>query len=206
MQHVCWWNTTILKCVSCPSLPLSKLPDPPSFPRPIQFGGAGSGEGQKAFERLGLLLKHLMLRRTKVERADDLGLPPRIVNVRRDYFNEEEEELYTSLFKDVKRKFSTYADEGTVRSALFSRRLLREKPLVLACLELNGPDFSPRFLPFPLAGTQQLLEHLHSHHPHASNGRSPRPGHQVEDRRTRATCRRRPSSRNPHLPSLPRRS
>lgn len=58
-----------------------------------------------------------MLRRTKVERADDLGLPPRIVNVRRDYFNEEEEELYTSLFKDVKRKFSTYADEGTVRLA-----------------------------------------------------------------------------------------
>jgi hypothetical protein len=33
-----------------------------------------------------------MLRRTKVERADDLGLPPRIVNVRRDFFTEEEEE------------------------------------------------------------------------------------------------------------------
>jgi hypothetical protein len=27
----------------------------------------------------GLLLRRIMLRRTKVERADDLGLPPRVV-------------------------------------------------------------------------------------------------------------------------------
>ncbi|GAA5869892.1 hypothetical protein JCM3774_000522 [Rhodotorula dairenensis] len=94
MQHVCYWNHEVLK--------------------PIQFGGATSGEGSRAFAKLSLLLSHLMLRRTKVERADDLGLPPRIVNVRRDYFTEEEEELYQSLFKDVKRKFNTYADEGTV--------------------------------------------------------------------------------------------
>ncbi|GAA5832025.1 hypothetical protein JCM3766R1_003691 [Sporobolomyces carnicolor] len=94
MQHVCYWNHEVLK--------------------PIQYGGATTGEGQRAFEKLGLLLQRLMLRRTKVERADDLGLPPRIVNVRRDYFTEEEEELYKSLFQDVKRKFNTYADEGTV--------------------------------------------------------------------------------------------
>lgn len=94
MQHVCYWNHEVLK--------------------PIQYGGATSGEGSRAFAKLSLLLSHLMLRRTKVERADDLGLPPRIVNVRRDFFTEEEEELYQSLFKDVKRKFNTYADEGTV--------------------------------------------------------------------------------------------
>ncbi|KWU47464.1 hypothetical protein RHOSPDRAFT_13888 [Rhodotorula sp. JG-1b] len=94
MQHVCYWNHEVLK--------------------PIQYGGATSGEGSRAFAKLSLLLSHLMLRRTKVERADDLGLPPRIVTVRRDFFTEEEEELYQSLFKDVKRKFNTYADEGTV--------------------------------------------------------------------------------------------
>ncbi|GAA5963246.1 hypothetical protein JCM3765_005774 [Sporobolomyces pararoseus] len=94
MQHTCYWNHEVLK--------------------PIQYGGATTGEGKLAFEKLGLLLQRLMLRRTKVERADDLGLPPRIVNVRRDYFTEEEEELYKSLFQDVKRKFNTYADEGTV--------------------------------------------------------------------------------------------
>ncbi|GAA5855624.1 hypothetical protein JCM8547_001622 [Rhodosporidiobolus lusitaniae] len=94
MQHVAYFNHELL--------------------RPIQYGGAASGEGQVAFEKLGVLLARLMLRRTKVERADDLGLPPRIVNIRRDYFTEEEEELYLSLFKDVKRKFNTYAHEGTV--------------------------------------------------------------------------------------------
>lgn len=94
MQHVCYWNNEILK--------------------PIQYGGTSTGEGGKAFKKLTTLLERLMLRRTKVERADDMGLPPRVVNVRRDYFNEEEEELYKSLYQNVNRKFSTYADEGTV--------------------------------------------------------------------------------------------
>ncbi|TNY22107.1 adenosinetriphosphatase [Rhodotorula diobovata] len=94
MQHTCFWMHSVQK--------------------PIQFGGAASGPGQEAFDKLNMLLRRLMLRRTKVERADDLGLPPRVVNIRRDYFTEEEEELYQSLFRDVKRKFNTYADEGTV--------------------------------------------------------------------------------------------
>ncbi|KIJ22386.1 hypothetical protein M422DRAFT_277202 [Sphaerobolus stellatus SS14] len=55
-----------------------------------------------------------MLRRTKLERADDLDLPPRTVIVRRDYFSEEEKELYLSLFSDAKRQFSTYVDSGTL--------------------------------------------------------------------------------------------
>ncbi|KAI5475780.1 DNA repair protein rad16 [Pseudohyphozyma bogoriensis] len=93
MQHVCYWNDQVLK--------------------PIQYNGH-TGPGEEAFKKLTLLLERMMLRRTKVERADDLGLPPRVVNVRRDYFTEEEEEMYQSLFKDVKRKFNIYADEGTV--------------------------------------------------------------------------------------------
>ncbi|KAJ3078199.1 DNA repair protein rad16 [Quaeritorhiza haematococci] len=55
-----------------------------------------------------------MLRRTKLERADDLGLPPRIVTVRRDVFNEAEEELYESLYTDSRREFQTYVDADTV--------------------------------------------------------------------------------------------
>ena len=77
MQHVCYWNNEILK--------------------PIQYGGTSNGEGAKAFKKLTTLLERLMLRRTKVERADDMGLPPRVVNVRRDYFNEEEEEVSRSF-------------------------------------------------------------------------------------------------------------
>ncbi|KAK4705842.1 DNA repair protein RAD16, partial [Phenoliferia sp. Uapishka_3] len=109
MQHVCYWNNDILK--------------------PIQYGGAASGEGERAFKKLTNLLERMMLRRTKVERADDLGLPPRVVNVRRDYFTEEEEEIYMSLFKDVKRKFSTYAHEGTFLSNAGPQQLLEHVKL-----------------------------------------------------------------------------
>jgi DNA repair protein RAD16 len=56
----------------------------------------------------------MMLRRTKIERADDLGLPPRTVVVRRDLFNEEEEDMYQSLYTDSARKFTTYVEQGTV--------------------------------------------------------------------------------------------
>jgi DNA repair protein RAD16 len=59
-------------------------------------------------------------RRTKLERADDLGLPPRTIVVRRDYFSPAEKELYKSLFSDAKRTFSTYVDAGTVLNSLLS--------------------------------------------------------------------------------------
>lgn len=94
MHHTCFWNNEILK--------------------PIQRSGAEAGEGRDAFARLHTLLSHIMLRRTKLERADDMGLPPRTVLVRRDMFNEEEEDLYESLYKDTTRKFSTYLSQGTV--------------------------------------------------------------------------------------------
>ncbi|EJD52675.1 hypothetical protein AURDEDRAFT_55390 [Auricularia subglabra TFB-10046 SS5] len=93
MHHTCFWNNEILT--------------------PIQKNGM-VGPGKTAFKKLKILLDRMMLRRTKLERADDLGLPPRTVIVRRDYFSEEEKELYLSLFSDAKRQFSTYVDSGTV--------------------------------------------------------------------------------------------
>lgn len=94
MHHVCFWNISVL--------------------RPIQREGTVKGEGGDAFKRLRILLDKLMLRRTKLERADDMGLPPRTIVVRKDYFNEEEEDLYDSLYRDGARKFSTYLDQGTI--------------------------------------------------------------------------------------------
>ncbi|KIM45770.1 hypothetical protein M413DRAFT_440809 [Hebeloma cylindrosporum] len=93
MQHTCFWNTEILT--------------------PIQKNGM-IGPGKTAFKKLKILLDRMMLRRTKLQKADDLGLPPRTVIVRRDYFSPEEKELYLSLFSDAKRQFSTYLDQGTV--------------------------------------------------------------------------------------------
>jgi len=51
MSHFCWWNWEILK--------------------PIQNEGT-QGKGKLAFEKLGKLLDRIMLRRTKVQKADDL--------------------------------------------------------------------------------------------------------------------------------------
>ncbi|KAJ3250982.1 DNA repair protein rad16 [Chytriomyces hyalinus] len=92
-SHFCWWNSEILK--------------------PIQNYG-GVGDGLVAFKKLGVLLDRIMLRRTKLERADDLGLPPRVIHVRRDVFNEAEEELYESLYTDSQRQFGTYVASNTV--------------------------------------------------------------------------------------------
>ncbi|KAI8644678.1 SNF2 family N-terminal domain-containing protein [Parasitella parasitica] len=93
MSHVCWWNNEVLK--------------------PIQTNGY-INDGRVALKKLGLLLDRIMLRRTKVECADDLGLPPRTVIVRRDYFSDEEEDVYTSLYSSVARTFTTYVEAGTV--------------------------------------------------------------------------------------------
>ncbi|KAI9448512.1 DNA repair protein rad16 [Lactarius indigo] len=93
MMHTCFWNNEILT--------------------PIQKHGM-LGPGAIAFKKLRVLLDRIMLRRTKIQRADDLGLPPRTVIVRRDYFSPEEKDLYLSLFSDAKRQFSTYLDAGTL--------------------------------------------------------------------------------------------
>lgn len=43
-----------------------------------------------------------------------MNLPPRIVTVRRDFFNEPEEDFYESLYTDSVRTFSTYIAANTV--------------------------------------------------------------------------------------------
>lgn len=72
------------------------------------------GDGLTSFQHIRLLLNNVMLRRTKLERADDLGLPPRIVEIRKDRFNDEEKDLYQSLYSDSKRKFNAFVAEGVV--------------------------------------------------------------------------------------------
>lgn len=93
MDHCNWFNAELLKPIQ-------------------QYGNVG--EGKTAFAKLRKILGHLMLRRTKVEKADDLGLPPRVVRIRRDYFNEEELDLYDSIYGESRRKFDTYVAQGVV--------------------------------------------------------------------------------------------
>ncbi|KAK9456921.1 SNF2 family N-terminal domain-containing protein [Dipodascopsis uninucleata] len=93
MEHANWFNTELLK--------------------PIQNATAAS-DREQAMEKLRGILKHILLRRTKIERADDLGLPPRIVDIRKDKFNEEEEDLYQSIYSDGRRRFNSYVAQGVV--------------------------------------------------------------------------------------------
>ncbi|KAJ2554315.1 DNA repair protein rad16 [Coemansia sp. RSA 1933] len=92
--HFCYWNMHILK--------------------PIQLHSTGSRETRMAFRKLEALLDNLMLRRTKVDCARDLGLPPRIVVTRKDRFSPAEEELYVSLFQGYKGDFGRYSQNGTI--------------------------------------------------------------------------------------------
>ncbi|KAF7297296.1 ATP-dependent helicase rhp16 [Mycena indigotica] len=129
MQHTCFWNNEILT--------------------PIQKYGM-AGPGQIAFKKLKILLDRMMLRRTKLQRADDLGLPPRTVIVRRDYFSPEERELYLSLFSDVKRRFDTYLEEGTILNNYSNIFSLLTRMRQMAChpdLVIRSKKNANSFLP-----------------------------------------------------------
>ncbi|KAJ7047850.1 SNF2 family N-terminal domain-containing protein [Mycena alexandri] len=129
MQHTCFWNNEILT--------------------PIQKHGM-AGPGQVAFKKLKILLDRMMLRRTKLQRADDLDLPPRTVLVRRDYFSQEEKELYLSLFSDAKRQFTTYLDEGTILNNYSNIFSLLTRMRQMAChpdLVLRSKTNATKFIP-----------------------------------------------------------
>ncbi|EIM85522.1 uncharacterized protein STEHIDRAFT_59279 [Stereum hirsutum FP-91666 SS1] len=129
MQHTCFWNNEILT--------------------PIQKNGM-FGPGKIAFKKLRILLDRIMLRRTKIQRADDLGLPPRTVIVRRDYFSPEEKELYTSLFSDAKREFSTYLDAGTLLNNYSNIFSLLTRMRQMAChpdLVIRSKNNKGKFVP-----------------------------------------------------------
>lgn len=99
MNHLCFFNWSLLK--------------------PIQRNG-NDGPGKLAFKQIHQLLKLIMLRRTKTEREEDLGLPPKVVKIRRDQFSEEEMDLYDSIYSDGKRRFDYYVAQGVVLVCLLA--------------------------------------------------------------------------------------
>lgn len=55
-----------------------------------------------------------MLRRTKIGRAADLALPPKIVTLRRDSFDKNEMEFYEALYTQSCTQFDSYVVAGTL--------------------------------------------------------------------------------------------
>ncbi|KAI8110856.1 hypothetical protein M9434_004430 [Picochlorum sp. BPE23] len=93
MSHFCWWNKHISN--------------------PIQRHGF-KGKGTKAMVILKHVLSKICLRRTKIQEASTLALPPRAVFLRRDSLSEAERDYYEALYTQSKVQFGSYVGAGTL--------------------------------------------------------------------------------------------
>lgn len=86
------------------------------FSRPLS-GAASDGEKEKAMKALQVLMKSILLRRTKKSLIDGqpiLSLPERTTEVQHSVFSQDEAEFYTSLETQSQLKFNKYLKAGTV--------------------------------------------------------------------------------------------
>ncbi|THC97171.1 hypothetical protein EYZ11_003336 [Aspergillus tanneri] len=83
-----------------------------------RFNHSGSASAQdKAMTQLQVLLKAVLLRRTKESKIDGkpiLQLPPRISEKVHAVFSEDEQELYSALEAQTQLQFNRYLEAGTV--------------------------------------------------------------------------------------------
>ncbi|KAK4255337.1 hypothetical protein QN277_008349 [Acacia crassicarpa] len=94
VRHFCWWNKYVAT--------------------PIQAYG-NSDPGRRAMILLKhKVLKNVILRRTKLGRAADLALPPRIISLRKDSLDIKEQDYYESLYNESQAQFNTYAESNTL--------------------------------------------------------------------------------------------
>ncbi|EGZ04828.1 hypothetical protein PHYSODRAFT_566639 [Phytophthora sojae] len=81
---------------------------------PIQAYGYVA-EGKLAMQRLqNDVLQHILLRRTKEGRADDISLPPKLVRIRKDRLDERENDFYEAIYTQSQAQFNTYVSSGTL--------------------------------------------------------------------------------------------
>ncbi|KAF3605072.1 hypothetical protein DY000_02044428 [Brassica cretica] len=88
-RHFCWWGKNVTKV----------------------YGN--QERGKRAMIVLKKVLKDILIRRTKLELAADLALPPRIITLRRDALDVKEFDYYESLYKNSQAQFNTYVQAGT---------------------------------------------------------------------------------------------
>lgn len=79
---------------------------------------SGSKDSQRrALQQLQVLLKAVLLRRTKTSKIDGkpiLRLPPRVTEKVHAVFNEDEQELYNALESKTQIQFNRYLEAGTI--------------------------------------------------------------------------------------------
>ena len=60
------------------------------------------------------ILPKILLRRTKVQCADSLALPPRTLILRKDQFDKNEADFYEALYTQSQASFGSYVESGTL--------------------------------------------------------------------------------------------
>ena len=55
-----------------------------------------------------------LMRRTKQTRAEDMNLPPRVVQIKTLRLHPREEDFYNALYTQTKSSFDDYVNEGTL--------------------------------------------------------------------------------------------
>ena len=75
-----------------------------------------TNKNEELFTRLRHITKQFILRRTKNELEKSLGLPSKIIIVKRCLFSPQELDFYTSLYSNIKSKFNAYAVRGNVQN------------------------------------------------------------------------------------------
>ena len=130
MQHFCHFNKHILN--------------------PIIRSGY-TGEGRRAMLQLkNEVLDEVLLRRTKLTRADDIQLPMRVVRVLRHRLDEKEEDFYQALYTQSQAQFNTYVQQGTVLNnyAHIFDILIRLRQVHDRVRTCKRVAFFPHFTPF----------------------------------------------------------
>lgn len=92
-SHFSWWNRKIAN--------------------PIREFGQ-TDQNSLYFENLHNIINQIILRRTKINLERSLGLPSKVVTIKRCYFSLQELEFYKSLYSSTKSKFTSYSVNGQV--------------------------------------------------------------------------------------------
>jgi DNA repair protein RAD16 len=80
---------------------------------PIQRFG-NSGLGQSAFQKLRILTDRIMLRRVKKDHVGAMELPPKDIDISRNFFGEAEQDFASSIMSNTARKFDNYVARGVL--------------------------------------------------------------------------------------------
>ncbi|KAF4691398.1 hypothetical protein FOZ60_015545 [Perkinsus olseni] len=104
--------------------------------KPITVKSANSAEGRQGLQLLRKIFGNILLRRTKLERDEDIRLPKLIMDTRFVRLTPEEQAFYDDLAKQYQDKVEQLAEEGMLEAKVSELLVLLMR---LRQLLINGP-------------------------------------------------------------------